>query len=72
MLSAAIVGMLGAVIAIFFINKIRNSKFEKAAQAAGATFSIRVYMANAARFKQSIKIYDSFGVAYIVGKKCFI
>lgn len=74
MLSGAILGVLGALIAIFIVNKIRKGKYEKllkAAQAEGATAALPVYKAEGSRFKKSAKMYDSFGVAYIIGKKMF-
>lgn len=70
MLTGAILGAIGALIGLLFVMAARKQKFNKLMASVGVPgveYSALFYYASPKRFQKSMKVYDSYGILYLVG-----
>lgn len=71
MLTGAIAGAIGAIIGLILVFAFRNQKYKKlmaSIKEPGVEYSGLFYYASSSRYQKSFKVYDSYGILYIIGR----
>ena len=74
MLQGALFGAIGGVIGIIFVLVARKQKYSKLMSSLtepGIEYSGLFYYASPGRYQKSLKIYDSYGILYIIGNTVY-
>jgi len=74
MLQGALLGAIGALIGIIIVISARKQKFNKLMASVtdpGVQYSALFYYASPNRYQKSMKVYDSYGVLYLIGNTVY-
>ena len=74
MLTGAILGAIGALIGIIFVIAARKQKFNKLMASVtdpAVQYSALFYYASPNRFQKNMKVYDSYGILYLIGNTVY-
>lgn len=74
MLTGALFGAIGAVIGIIIVLIARSQKFNSlkaSLKEPGVEYSALFYYASPERYQKSLKVYDSVGILYLVGRTVY-
>jgi hypothetical protein len=74
MLQGALFGAIGALIGIIIVISVRKQKFNKLMTSVtdpGVQYSALFYYASPNRYQKALKVYDSYGVLYLIGNTVY-
>ena len=74
MLQGALFGAIGAIIGIIIVLAAKKNKYNKLMSSLtelGIEYSALFYYASPGRFQKSLKIYDSYGILYLIGNTVY-
>ena len=74
MLTGAIFGAIGAIIGIIIVFISRQQKYTKlttSIKEPGVEYSAPFYYASSSRYQKALKVYDSYGILYIIGRTVY-
>ncbi len=74
MLVGAICGAIGAIIGIIIVFISRQQKYTKLTTSImepGVEYSAPFYYASASRYQKALKVYDSYGILYLIGRTVY-
>lgn len=74
MIEGAIIGAIGGIIGLIIVFMLKNQKYKKLLSSInepGIEYSGPFYFASSRRYQKSFKVYDSYGILYIIGKTIY-